>query len=230
MFERHPPAPPPPSCEAPVWTPPLQPPPPVFENHQMMTPYVPPEVPVFYDPTPQQDVSEVSEIVVAPESRSFFHFESFYTEPSMAQVESHPFAGEMYTAKEFSDVMTEYSHQPDPPPPPPPQSPQVEDAAGIAADVAEGSAEVESSTVVAEITELPVVEEPVASIIYSEDASHLATSESGVVESDSVIGEIAAAVAITDEVKEDVSLGAVEDSVEVSSWWFSLHFTFMRWA
>lgn len=222
VFERHPPLPPPPSCEAPVWN---QPPPPVFEHHQMTAPYVPPEVPVFYNPTPQPHISEVPEIMVAPESRPFLHFESFYTEPPMAQVESHPFVGEMYHAKEFSHVMTEYAHPPEPPPP----FPQVEHATGIAeaAAAAEESAKVETSTVVAEIAELPVDEKTTVDTIPLEEASHLVTS--GVGESDAVTGEGATSGARTRVTKKELGLGAAEESVEVSSWLLSVHFTFMRW-
>lgn len=71
-----------------------------------MAPYVPPQVTIFYDPQPS--ASDVHELVTTRERDSFFHFESFYSEPPMTHGESHPYAGEMYHANEFNSALTAF--------------------------------------------------------------------------------------------------------------------------
>lgn len=78
----------------------------VSQDHQTIAPYVPPQVKIFYDPQPSS--SDVHEVVVTRERDSFFHFESFYSELPMTHGESHPYAGEMYHANDFSNALTAF--------------------------------------------------------------------------------------------------------------------------
>ena len=74
----------------------------------MSTPYLPPEMTVFYEPPPPPNVPAELVFVKAERHEPFGFFENFYSEPPMANKDHYPSPVEMYTAKEFEQTWIDY--------------------------------------------------------------------------------------------------------------------------
>jgi len=111
IFEYHPPSPPSPSRPPAINHAALPPPSRQPVVYHMATPFVLPDIPVYYEPphSPPPPTGSQPEYVVIPASRSYGHMESFYLEPPMKHREAYPEAEHVYEANDFSQTWTDFS-------------------------------------------------------------------------------------------------------------------------